>query len=177
MTAFIILFRGINVGGHKKMPMKTLKTALESLGYIDVETYIQSGNVVLKSSDSLSKIETDIANVVKETFGFDCGIHVLNRDDFSAIMEANPFKEATQIPKTLHVYFLKTPAINPDHEDLGALKKDDEAYLLTDAALYLHTPSGLGVSKIAEKIEKILKVTATARNWNTITALSQMVVK
>ncbi|WP_189487909.1 DUF1697 domain-containing protein [Asticcacaulis endophyticus] len=177
MQTFVILFRGINVGGHKKMPMKTLKTALESLGYTDVETYIQSGNVVLKSSDRLAKIETDVTDVVKETFGFECGIHVLSRDDFSAIITANPFKEATQIPKSLHVYCLKSPAINPDHEVLGAFKKEDEAYALTDLAFYLHTPSGLGTSKLAEKIEKALKVTATARNWNTVMALSRLSLK
>ena len=166
MQTWIALLRGINVGGHRKLPMKELVVELEKLGLSDVKTYIQSGNVVFSSPETDASVLSErIAGAILSSHGFEPKVLVLSRRDLRDAVRANPFPIADAEPKTVHLSFLAEPATAPDLAALDAVKKEGETYVLTEKVFYLHVPEGLARSKLAEKVERSLGVPATARNW------------
>jgi len=175
MSTWIALFRGINVGGHNRLPMKELKVLMTDLGFADVRTYIQSGNVVFESNETDPvALGERIADAVERSQGFSTWVLVLSRGDFLAAVAANPFPDAVAEPKTLHLSFLAGPAA-PNLEAMDAAKADDEAYVITDHTLYFHAPRGIGRSKLATKMERLLGVETTARNWRTVVSIAELV--
>ncbi len=176
MARFIALFRGINVGGKHIIKMQALRDLIQQYGYTEVNSYIQSGNVVFRSSDAEAEGFSDrIGEVILDQYGFRPRILVLGAEKMKRVIEANPYPEAVEEPKTLHLYFLAEPCTSPDLEALEALKKENEAFYLSDEAFYLHAPDGIGRSKLADKIERCLGVQATARNWRTTMKVWEMV--
>ena len=168
-NTWIALLRGINVGGHHKLPMKELAAELEALGLSDVKTYIQSGNAVFRSPQTdASALSERIASAIREDHGFEPRVLVLSRSDFRAAVRANPFPAADAEPRTVHLSFLAKPAADPDLEALDALKAKSEDFVLTERVFYLYAPDGIGRSKLAAKVETSLGVPATARNWRTV---------
>jgi uncharacterized protein (DUF1697 family) len=175
MHSWVVLLRGINVGGKNIVPMKQLSEMLMGLGCQKVQTYIQSGNVLLQHQESDRQVLCkQIADEITQTFGFKAHILLLSLTQFEHAAANNPFPEAQSEPKTLHVFFLAKPAPHANLEVLTALKKDNESFLLVDQVFYLHAPDGIGRSKLAAKIEKTLGVPTTARNWNSVTKLLRL---
>lgn len=168
---YIALFRGINVGGKNSLPMKELIAVLEGLGLKQIETYIQSGNVVFSSKKS-KNLAVQIGEAVEKAKGFYPRVMLLTEDELNEAVRSNPFD--TSNGKALHFFFLEEAAVNPDLGALEAAKTKTEAFRLCDRTLYLYTPDGFGKSKLAEKIEKAMGVPVTARNWNTIGKLLTM---
>lgn len=169
METYVVLFRGVNVGGKNLLPMKELISALEKNGYQDVKTYIQSGNVVLKGKQFSSG---DIAKLVSDKFGFNPEVLVLKKSEFLSSIKHNPFhpKEG----KSAHFYFCsKKPKVNS--ENLEKYLAETEEYKLVDRVFYLHAPNGIGRSKLVANIELCLGVPVTGRNLNTIKKLEEMV--
>lgn len=173
-AVFIALFRGINVGGNHKLPMKELADRLSEAGLTDVKTYIASGNVVFRAKAKVPALATKIEAIVEEGFGFRPAVLVLTPEKLDAIIAANPFKDAPEQGKAQHVFFLQAPAASIDRALLDGLKQGREAYALTDDAFYLYAPDGIGQSKLAEKIDRAVKATKTARNLNTVMQLQTM---
>jgi len=171
MTSFVALLRGINVGGHHKLPMKDLREILESLGCESVKTYIQSGNVVL--SARVAPDASAITAAIDEQFGFSPRVLVLPGDKFEAVAEANPFRNEYLDGKFLHVWFLAGPA-SADMDGIEARKGPNEEYTLTNSAFYVKAPDGIARSKLANDIEKLLGVEGTGRNLNTVNKLLEM---
>ena len=176
MKTWIALFRGINVGGRNVVKMADLKQDLAALKLTGVRTYIQSGNVVFESAKrSARALEKQIAECVQVNHGFTPEVLLLGRDEFACAIDANPFPDATKEPKTLHYYFLaKSPRSFNEHE-LAQCCAESERYRWVDRVFYLHAPNGIGRSKLAANVEKILAVPATARNYRTVEKLWQMV--
>jgi uncharacterized protein (DUF1697 family) len=175
MKTYIALFRGINVGGRNKLPMKDLVAALEDLGCQDVATYIQSGNSVFRSEEQdASLLSEGITATIGERYGFEPRVLVLGSDEMVRAMRSNPFPEAEAEPKTLHLYFLAAPPERPDLDSLEGIKGDRERFVLGDGVFYLHAPDGLGRSKLAANVERLLGVPATARNWRTVRKVMEM---
>lgn len=175
MNIWIALFRGINVGGNNMLPMKELVALIEGLGGARVKTYIQSGNVVFGGGGSDgATLSKRIAAAVLKHHGFSPRVMLLTRKELERAAIANPFREAEAEAKTLHIAFLTEPSTQPDLAGMDALKREGEAYALDGKVFYLHTPAGFGQSKLAERYEKLLGVTATARNWNTVMKLREM---
>lgn len=168
MDTYIILFRGMNVGGHNIVPMAALKSLLENAGYEAVRTYIQSGNVVLKAA---SDPQQDIAERVQETFAFKPDLVVLKQAEFTRLVAQNPYQSADG--KTVHFYFCTAEPV-PDYARADARKAADEAYQLQGKVLYLSAPSGIGRSKLVADMEKCLGVAATGRNLNTVLKLQAL---
>ena len=158
MKTFITLFRGINVGGNNILPMKELRSSLESIGLHEVKTYIQSGNVVFQSEKSESQLSDLIFDAVKQNHNIEARVHVLELPGYERIVAANPYPDAIAEPKTLHIFFLTKPATDPNIELLDSAKSPSEAYTITDQAFYLHAPDGIGRSKLATLVEKALRV-------------------
>jgi uncharacterized protein (DUF1697 family) len=172
MKTYITLFRGINLVGRNRLPMKELKLLLENNGCVDVQTYIQSGNAILRSGVSdVSRLEKRLAAAVLKSHGFEPRVLVLTRSELETAAANNPFPEAHADPKSVHVFFLSERPKKPDLPALEALKTKTERFALKGRAFYLHTPDGFGISKLAERVERFLGVAATARNWRTVTML------
>jgi uncharacterized protein (DUF1697 family) len=166
MNSYVILFRGVNVSGKNILPMKVLTFLLESNGYQQVKTYIQSGNVVLLSDD---KPGNNLVNLVEQHFGFIVPIVVLTKAEFKVISQNNPYGDVEG--KFCHFYFCQqTPQLNT--EKLDKFKAETEQYQLIGNVFYLHAPDGIGRSKLVANIEKCLGATATGRNLNTVNKLN-----
>lgn len=174
MSAFVALLRGINVGGHNKLPMSEFRELLSTLGCEEVTTYIQSGNAVFKHSKSAADLSESISEAVHSKFGFRPSLMVLPAKDYTAVVAANPFPAAASEPKLLHVWFLGEEAVNADTKRLDKFATESEEYALTDSAFYLHAPDGIGRSKLAAGVERCLGVPATARNWRTVSMIEDL---
>ena len=168
MHTLIALFRGINVGGHNKLPMQALRDILEALDCCAVRTYIQSGNAVFRTSKDPARIGDEIAGAVEKEFGFAPGVLILTRDEVRAIAAANPYSDAEQTPAQLHVSFLAETPTAPDLETLKQLRTPTESFTRHEDVFDLHAPDGIGRSKLAARVEKSLGVEATGRNWRTV---------
>jgi uncharacterized protein (DUF1697 family) len=176
MEQYIALLRGINVGGHNRLPMKELAAALDGLGLKNIKTYIQSGNVVFQAeADAPERLASQIGKTIEQSHGFLPQVMVLGVDAWQTAVSQNPFPEAEPEPKTLHLFFLQEAPANPDLEQLNAIKKESERFQLIDTVFYLHAPDGIGRSKLAERAERLLGVPATARNWRTVIKISEII--
>ncbi len=175
MTAWIALFRGVNVGGHNLLPMKGLAQALEKAGCVDVATYVQSGNVVLKYPGTQRERLTQLIQAtVLERFEFSPKVLLLTLAEVQQAAKANPYIDAETEPKSLHLYFLAKKPQTFDIDAFDKIRSESEHYALIDQVFYLHAPDGFGRSKLAAKAESLLGVSATARNWRTVTKLLEL---
>lgn len=176
MLTWIALLRGINVGGKNILPMKELVLLLLELGFEDVRTYIQSGNVIFRSTGELKHDITDrIATAIEKRYGFRIQILLISAADFRQAIEENPFPGAIDHPQTLHFFFLAQTPDTPNQAALNDLKLANEKFVLTQRMFYLHAPQGIGRSKLAKRVEKLLGVAVTARNWQTVCKVAEMV--
>ncbi|HEX4347541.1 MAG TPA: DUF1697 domain-containing protein [Vicinamibacterales bacterium] len=182
MTTYIALFRGINVGGNNIIPMKDLTALVATCGHSDVKTYIQSGNVIFKSGGSGKAngagrervLAKEIAAAVRKSRGFEPRVVVLSLAALRNIAAANPFPQAVEDPKSVHVFFLAEPAKSANIKAMEAVKTKNERFALKGDAFYVHAPEGLGRSKLGSCCERHLGVDATARNWRTVTTLIEL---
>lgn len=169
---YIALFRGINVGGHNLLPMKALKLLLEANDCADVQTYVQSGNVMFRSSISDARRQAKtLTALVSKRYGFAPRVLVLTLAELESAAAGNPFPEADGNPKSLHLFFLAEQPKTAQLTLCEAVKTKTERFVLKGKVFYLLTPDGFGTSKLAARAEKLLGVDATARNWRTVTAL------
>ena len=168
MTVQILLLRGINVGGHGKLPMAELKDILMGLGATNIQTYIQSGNAVFEG-DILA---TDVANAIEAQKAFRPRVLIIPAPEFKTIAASNPVPDA--IGNQLHIWFAAAP-FEFDHASAETLRKPVEHIKVGKNAIYLHAPDGIGRSKLAAKIETLAGVNCTARNLNTVNKLLGMI--
>ncbi|MBE0639131.1 MAG: DUF1697 domain-containing protein [Bacteroidales bacterium] len=174
MTTYISLLRGINVSGQKLIKMDALKVLCENLGFTDVRTYLQSGNVIFQTHDSqIAVLEKLISDQVKKQFGFDVPVIVLTVDDLMEIVEKNPFKDdPSKDPASQYVTFLSAQPVKYDIQSIGYKKTKEEEITVTERAVYLYCPNGYGRTKLTNNfLESKLNVTATTRNWKSTTEL------
>lgn len=174
MNGWLALLRGVNVLGKNKVPMKALACALETAGFRSVRTYIQSGNVLFSSGGDARGIATRIERLVGHNFGCKPTVLVLSRAELAAAIRANPFPDAHQNHKLLHLYFLAARPKSPDMESLARLDAGREAFALKGGVFYLWTPDGFADSVLRSRIERCLGVPATARNWRTVNELLKL---
>lgn len=170
MTIYIGLLRGINVGGHKKLKMASLKQHLSDDGLEDVTTYIQSGNLIFQSRKKEAALESLIAKCILTHFGFNVPVLVRSLAFIESLFEHNPFHDCDL--KTVAATILSDAPNKKSRESLQARDfSPDRLKILTDVA-YLHCPNGSIKSKLTISLmEKQFGVQATNRNWNTITKL------
>jgi uncharacterized protein (DUF1697 family) len=176
MTAFVSLFRGINVGG-RVVRMAELKALHEALGLKDTLTYIQSGNVIFTSDDtSPAQLEQQIEESFAAQFGFRSAVMVRSAAELDAIIEKSPFQgQSGKAPNWIVVMFLTSSPEDGALEALRSAYHGPEEIVLISKELYLYYPDGIGRSKLTNSlIEKRLKTAGTARNWNTVLQLQKM---
>lgn len=177
MTTYISILRGINVSGKRLIKMDALRNLFESLGFQNIITYVQSGNVIFTSKESNAhNLELKISQQIEKNFGFDVPVIVLTIDHLKKIIEHNPFSnDSNKDPVFLHVTFLSS---QPGHYDLKTIedkKLNDEEILISNDAVYLYCPNGYGRTKLTNNfIEAKLKTGATTRNWKTTNELLRL---
>lgn len=163
------------MGGHNKLPMKALRTLLAEMGLAEVQTYIQSGNVVFQSDRSdLPSLSREIGSAIRASHGFEPQMMLLTLADLATAVSHAPFPTTDDQHKTLHFYFLESAPPNPDLAGLTNIKKESEQFELIDTVFYLYAPEGIGRSKLAAKVERAMGVAATARNWRTVSNILAM---
>jgi uncharacterized protein (DUF1697 family) len=173
MTRHIALLRGINVGGHKKVPMADLRAALAEAGFEDVKTYVQSGNVALTAKErSPAKVGRRVEQAIEKAFGFDVAVVVRSREEIAALIEDDPLGDVATNPTYRVVVFL---ADKLDRERLADVDPADfapEAFALRDYEIVMWAPDGQRDSKLVKTLtEKRSGVVGTARNWKTVLKL------
>jgi len=174
MSDYIALLRGINVGGRNPLPMAELRAWLEELDCQDVRTYIQSGNAVFRTGRAdTATLAHELRVRIMARHGFATQVLVISRDDLVTAIRENPYP--TDDGRALHLYFLESAPDDPDLAKLASLRAATEAFDLRGTVLYLHAPDGIGRSKLAAQVDGCLGVPATARNWNTVRKLAEMV--
>lgn len=178
MQVYVALLRGINVSGKNMIKMAELTALFESLGYKNVQTYVQSGNVVFESKDDDTVVISDkIEKALKSKYGYDVSVLSFIAKELKDIIKNNPLSKQDGISEEyLHVTLLKD---TPDKDKLAKftiIKDDNEIYIINGRTIYLYCPNGYGRTKLTNNIfEKKLGVSATTRNWKTISKLLEMI--
>jgi len=178
MTAFVSLFRGINVGGRRTISKDELKDLHESLGLKNVLPYIQSGNVVFKSDDAdVARLRRQIEDGFEKKFGFHVEVFVRTSAELQAIIEKNPFQgQQSKESKWVVVLFLAARPDDIAQEDLLKTYVGPEELFIIGKEVYIYYTNGIGRSKLSLSfLEKKLKTVGTARNWNTILQLQKLI--
>jgi uncharacterized protein (DUF1697 family) len=174
---YIALLRGINVSGHKPIKMESLRASFEAMGFGNVQTYVQSGNVIFEAGDSDSaRLAEAIGKRILRDFGFVVPVLVKTSAELQRIIRGNPFLRQPGIDDSkLHVTFLSAEAPQSAGRDLASLAVKPEQYHVAGSAIYLYCPNGYGRTKLSNNaIEKKLGVEATTRNWKSVNALLAM---
>ncbi|MCW5964012.1 MAG: DUF1697 domain-containing protein [Bryobacterales bacterium] len=183
MTTWIALLRGINVGGHHKIPMESLRELCAQLGFTNPRTYIQSGNIVFGSPQRKSPtLANEIEQAIESTFGFLPAVILRSATELRSTVEANPFPhEAQGAPSKLTVLFLREQPAHVDPIALESLGATGEQLRLTGRDLFVYYPTGMGQSKLPiPRLERALRSAGgepnpgTTRNWNTVRKLLAM---
>lgn len=177
MTTYISILRGINVSGQKKVPMKELLALYESLGFSDLHTYIQSGNVVFKSAEKKPEaLVRQIEEKIKGHFGFEVPVIIRTVEELKKIRASNPFLKEPGIEEDkLHVTFLDQLPQQPQVDKLMTYDFSPDRFILRGLEVYVYCPNGYGRTKIHNNFfEGKLKTGATTRNWKTVNTLVEM---
>jgi uncharacterized protein (DUF1697 family) len=174
-TSYVALLRGINLGARNKLAMGDLRALVEGVGSQDVQTYVQSGNVVFESSAAAAKLERELAQAIRHAHGLDVPVLVRSSAQLDTIVKRNPFVKAGADEKSLHVTFL---AGKPKRELVKALDPSaspPDELRVAGREVYLLCPKGYGRSKLSNAFfEKRLGEVATTRNWRTVTTLAEL---
>jgi uncharacterized protein (DUF1697 family) len=175
MTVYVAMLRGVNVGGNS-LKMDWLRQACENLGWQNVRTYVQSGNIVFSSRASAVKLAQMLKATIDAQTRLPVTVVLRSAADMERIVADNPFLKQKGIDATkLHVTFLGNAPVKPAFERLDALAGTRDQYRLNGSELYLHCPINYGETRLSNgAIEKVLGVGATTRNWKTVMALQAM---
>jgi uncharacterized protein (DUF1697 family) len=172
---WVALLRGVNIGSHNKVPMAGLRSLISDIGAEDVQTYVQSGNVVFRSALARDELARRIERELGARFGVDADVVLCTKAELRRIVAGNPFADDESEPTRLHVTFL---AEAPERGRTAQLEREEfepDRFHVTRAAVYLHTPGGYGRTKLSNAyFERKLGVRATTRNWRTVTTLAEL---
>jgi uncharacterized protein (DUF1697 family) len=171
----IVLLRGINVGSRNRIAMPKLRDALEDAGFADVRTYLQSGNVVLSSSAKVADVERKVQRVIANEFGLEIAVVTRTRAQLAKIVERNPLARVANDPKRYQVSFLDTKPSREVVRRIEAAADPKERVVVDGREIYAWHPDTIARSKLwALLAGQSLGVTATARNWTTVTKLLEV---
>lgn len=177
MQTYIALLRGINVSGQKKIQMADLIKMFEDLGFTEVETYIQSGNVVFRSDHT---DRTGLISLIKEKiikiFRFEVEVIIVTKEELINIRDNNPFlKDSSKDIDKFYITFISAKPTDERIENLKSFDYSPEEYILDDTIIYFYAANGYGRAKMNNNFfESKLKVFATTRNWKTVNELVDM---
>jgi uncharacterized protein (DUF1697 family) len=176
MGTYVALLRGINLGSRNRVSMPDLRELFLALGSEDVETYVQSGNVVFENSArSAAKLTAAIEKRIAGDLGLEVTVILRTKAQLAKLLDGNPFAKATKDPTKVHVTFLAAKPAAARVRDLDPKYGGRDEFRVVGQDVYLHTPGGYGKSKLSNAyFERGLGVPATTRNWKTVTKLAEL---
>ena len=171
------MLRGVNVGGHNKIAMSALKALYESLGLKNVQTFIQSGNVIFSTNKrDLDRLAKDIEDAIERQCGFRSSVIQRTASELREVIQTNPFAGRPEIePGKLIVTFLAADPGQAARDEVLALRIHPEELVFGVREHYIYFPNGAGRSKLpSAAIERALKTPGTGRNWNSVTKMLEI---
>ena len=177
MSKYVAFLRGINVGGKNMIKMETLREMFAALGFNDVKSYINSGNIVFETAktDDL-KLAEKIGKAIEKEFSMTIGVMVRQKSEIEDIIKNNPFEGKFENDKEVHVLFLNEELPKEKSELLVSNNNENEKFVVRGREIFYHASgvsfpdSLMGKDFIGNK----LKVSATARNWRTINKIAEL---
>jgi len=173
MGVMVSMLRGVNIGGHHKIPMAELRELYESLGYTGAVTLIQSGNVVFRTRErNEAAIAGRISDAIEGRWGFRPEVMLRSAAGIREVAARNPFAGRSGIePDKLAVMFLQQDPGDEVRRKVAAVPVDPEEVRFEGRELWIYFPNGMGQSKAPAMIGKVLRMPTTGRNWNTVLKL------
>ena len=170
MKTYIVILRGINVSGKNKLPMAALRELLAKLKFENIQTYIQSGNVIVNSNKNKSEVANLVKSAIKKQFDYDVPVLVRTIDEWEKAIANNPYP--TENHKIVSFTFLSEV---PKSTTIEVNITNDDVHTITNDMVYMYCPDGFGSTKLTNNLfEKKLKVTATSRNYRTTMKLLEL---
>ena len=167
MGVYVAFLRGINLGPTNKISMPELREMAEELGYTDVATYINSGNLIFVSAKKAAALEREISSAISKRFGNRIDVAVRTPAQLKKILADNPYPDGS--PSQVTVAFLTKAAPADAKKKVAAMATEAEPFTFAGSEVYVHYSNGMGRSKLAEKFSSIIGVSSTVRNVNTVT--------
>lgn len=175
MPRQIVLLRGINLGARNRIAMPELRAALAEAGFDGVQTYVQSGNVVLSTNAEPEQTARGVERLIRERFGLEIGVVVRTRSELARIVAKNPLADVATDPKRYQVSFLEKQLDAGAVRRLEAAAVEPERVVVSGREIYAWHPTTIARSKLWSLLAgKSLGATATARNWTTVTKLLEL---
>lgn len=178
MNKWLVLLRGINVSGQKKIVMAELRELLTANGFGQVVTYIQSGNIIVDLEEEMAQlaIETKVKRLIHKNYGFDVDVFARAPAWFKSVAQKNPYLNKPAIDrKQLYLTILDQVPTRENIRRLDDFNTTDDEYVIRESVIYIHYPNGAGKARLTNNlIESKLKVKATSRNWNTTLKLIEL---
>lgn len=175
MARYVALLRGVNLGPTRKISMPQLRDLASELGYVDVVTYIASGNLILTTAKSAETLERELTEAIQVTFGHRVDVTVRTPAQLERVLAANPYPEGD--PSLVTVAFLTGPMAATAAEKVAALAVEGERYTFGDREVYVDYAHGIGKSKLAAKFSAAIGVSATVRNVRTVAKLLELATR
>jgi len=175
MARQIVLLRGINIGPHNRVAMPELRRLLEEEGFADVQTYVQSGNVVLSTDLPAAELARRCERAIADRFGLDIAVVARSRDELAEVVRRDPLGDVVSNPKRYQVSFLADELDPAVAERVAAAAAEPERCAIFGREIYAWHPEGVARSPLSTLLAgRSLGVTATARNWTTVNKLLEM---
>jgi uncharacterized protein (DUF1697 family) len=166
VATYVAFLRGVNLGPTNKISMPALRAMAEDLGYADVATYINSGNLILSSPKKADTVEREISKTIEDTFGRPIDVTVRTPAQLKKILAENPYPDGN--PSQVTVAFLTKAPAKDAKDKVAAVAKDYEPFTIAGQQVYVNYSQGIGRSKLAEKFSDIIGVSSTVRNIRTV---------
>ena len=177
LRSYVALLRGVNVGGRNAVPMARLREAVGTLGWSDVATYIQSGNVMFRTDRPLRSLESDFEEVIEDNFGLSIPVVVREAGRWAKYVKENPFpgESEAEAKWVLLALSKKSPAASAVAELEGKAANGERVMKVGDG-IWIHFPEGSGRSKLTPTVlDRVIGSPATTRNWRTVLKLEELV--
>jgi uncharacterized protein (DUF1697 family) len=178
-TGFVALLPGVNVGGNNAIPMSALSSLCNEIGYGNVQSYIQSGNLVFSAAGSQLALEAELEAGIERRFGLSIPVVVRAAADWRSYLQNNPFPEASRAEPNRVMLALskRPPKLNAAH-DLCERATNGERVIQAGDASWIHFPGGVGRSKLTPSLlDRVVGSSVTMRNWRTVVKLGEMVTQ
>jgi uncharacterized protein (DUF1697 family) len=172
----IALLRGINVGGRNQIPMADLRAVCVDIGWTDVQSYIQSGNLIFQADDAPADCEAELEQAIERSFGVSVPVLVRTPVEWTGYVADNPYAEvARSDPNQVMLALSKTPPRQAAVESLQARAADGERIMQIRDALWIHYAGGAGRSKLSPGVlDRLVGSAVTTRNWSTVHKLEEL---
>lgn len=178
MITFISFLRGVNMTGHNSIKMKDLAAMYDDLGFIQSETFIQSGNVIFNCDNdkSITELSTAIESRIKTQFGYDVPVMIRTVPGMKSIISSNPYlNEPDFDPAKMAVIFLHDELTGSQIDKVADVDYPPDKFKIIGREIFTYCPNGFGRTKIYTNFfEKKMKVLGTARNWKTVTTMLEL---